>query len=94
MAIVVEVVRPVTAGGRSMMKYIYGALKGQGVPDDVIKKVTKMLQKWVIKEDLEEKEITFDLELSDDYSKIKIKNLKIWQPVENIDKVYELEVNK
>jgi len=94
MAIIVEVARPVTAGGRSMMKYVYGALKGQNVPDEVIKKVTRLLQKWVIKEDLEEKEITFDLELSDDHSKVKIKNVKIWQPSESIDKTFELDLNQ
>ena len=92
MAIIVEVTKPVTAGGRSMAKYIYGALKSQNVPDDVIKKVIKTLNKWVIKQDIEDKEITFDMELDSDYTKIKIKNLKIWQPVETKDEVYEVEV--
>ena len=92
MAILVEVVKPVTAGGRSMAKYVYGALKGQGVPDDVIKKVIKTLNKWAIKADLEEKEVTFDLELSDDYSKITIKNIKIWEPTQSVDEVFEMEV--
>jgi N-acetylglucosamine kinase-like BadF-type ATPase len=90
MAIVVEVAKPVTAGGRSMMKYVYGALKGQEVPDEVIKKITKALQKWVIKEDLEEKEITFTLEVED--GKVKVRNVKIWQPVEEKDLTYELEI--
>jgi len=75
-----------------MAKYVYGALKGQNVPDDIIKKVIRMLNKWVIKEDLEEKEITFDLELDSDYSKIRIKNVKIWQPAESNDEVFELEI--
>ena len=92
MAILVEVVRPVTAGGRSMAKYVYGALKGRNVPDDVIKKVIKALNKWAIKADLEEKEVTFDLELSDDYSKITIKNIKIWEPTKTVDETFELEV--
>jgi len=86
----VEITKPVTAGGKSMVKYIYGALKGQNVPDDVIKKVIKELNKWVIKTDLEEKEITFDLELSDDYSKLRIKNIRIWKPVESLEGVTEL----
>jgi uncharacterized protein YqgV (UPF0045/DUF77 family) len=92
MAILVEVVRPVTAGGRSMAKYVYGALKGKNVPDDVIKKVIKTLNKWAIKYDLEEKEVTFDLELSDDYSKITIKNVKIWEPTQSLEETYEMEV--
>ncbi|MEO2154668.1 MAG: hypothetical protein ABGW69_02565 [Nanoarchaeota archaeon] len=92
MAILVEVMRPVTAGGRSMAKYVYGALKGKNVPDDVIKRVIKTLNKWAIKYDLEEKEVTFDLELSDDYSKIIIKNVKIWEPTQSLEETYEMEV--
>ena len=92
MAIIVEVAKPVTAGGRSMAKYVYGALKGQNVPDDVIKKVIRALNKWAIKADLEEKEVTFTLELSDDYSKIKVRSIKIWQPTQSVDEEYEVEV--
>ncbi|MEO2154590.1 MAG: hypothetical protein ABGW69_02170 [Nanoarchaeota archaeon] len=93
MATVVEVTRPVTAGGRSMAKYVYGALKGQGVSDDIIKEIIKMLNKWAIKHDLEGKEITFDLELikdNEDYTSINIKNVKIWEPVRTMDNVYSL----
>ena len=88
----IEVVRPVTAGGRSMAKYIYGALKGRNVPDDVIKKVIRALNVWAIKNDLEGKEITFDLELSDDYSKLIIKNIKIWGPTNPVDGTFELSL--
>jgi len=88
--VVVEITRPVTAGGRSMVRYVYGALKERDVPDEVIKGVIKALNKWAVKSDLEDKEVTFDLELSDDYSKITIKNIKIWEPTKTVDETFEL----
>jgi len=94
MTIIVEIVKPVNTVGRSMAKYVYGALKGQNVPDDVIKRVIKTIQKWAIKNDLDGKDITFDLELSEDYSKIKISNVKVWGPIESKDTTYEVELEK
>ena len=88
--VVVEITRPVTAGGRSMVRYVYGALKERDVPDEVIKGVIKALNKWAVKSDLEDKEVTFDLELNDDYSKITIKNIKIWEPTKTVDETFEL----
>jgi len=73
-----------------MVRYVYGALRDRGVPDEVIKGVIKALIKWAVKSDLEDKEVTFDLELSDDFTKLKIKNLRIWEPTKTIDGVFEL----
>jgi len=61
-----------------MVRYLYGALRSQGINDDVINAIVKALNKEFIKRDLDEKEVTFVLEF--DGSKVKVRDIKIWEP--------------